>query len=478
MGCDVLKPVCVASVLAWMVLSGCSSTPSKPTQSAVVLPFAWHTKTVSQATEPSAQWWQGFGSSELDRLMVLAMKDSPDLRIAAYRVTQAEQVVKQSGASLFPGLGLSGSSSQRRNQAVGSDDFVRSNSSSASLNVSYEVDLWGRIGAGQRSAEASLDGSRYDLEVARLTLAAGVANAYFQYLGLLNRHETATQNLQLAKRLMTIVETRARYGAATALDLSRQRTTVLSQEAALLPLEAQFKQTHHALALLVGALPSEVLIQRHRIDQLRVPEVGAGVPASLLSRRPDLAAAEADMRAADASLDQARAALMPTLQLSAGASLASNALLSLSDPSRALSLTGSLAYSLFDGGRLRAQVAISESSSGQALEAYRKSLLTAIKEVEDAMVGVDRQAGQERQQTAIRDEAQTSLILAERRYQAGAAGLSEVLDAQRTFYAAQDEVAQIRQARLTAAVDLIKALGGGWQVSSGAEGVEHREHGT
>lgn len=478
MGCIAFKPVFLVSVLGIALLSGCASTTSTSVAPPVDLPSAWRASQAESAQGPSEVWWQGFESEELDRLMALAMQDSPDLRIASHRVRQAEWAVKQAGASLFPSLSLGGSTSSRRSQAGGGEQVVRSDATAANLSVSYEVDLWGRLGAGHRGAEASLDGSRYDLETARLTLTAGVANAYFQYLGLRNRHETASQNLTLAKRVLSIVETRARYGAASALDLSRQRTTVLSQEAALLPLEAQLQQTHHALALLVGALPSDLNIQHDQIERLRVPAVGSGLPASLLSRRPDLAAAEADMRVADASLEQARAALLPTLQLSAGASLGSSALLSLADPSKALSLAGSLTQSIFDGGRLRAQVGVSEASRSQVWETYRKSLLTAVKEVEDALVSVGRQAGQERQQTAIRDEAQRSLALAEQRYKAGAAGLSDVLDAQRTFYVAQDDMAQIRQARLTAAVDLIKALGGGWQLPAKSLANAKKDGGT
>src|SRR5690606_6684905 len=166
---------------------------------------------------------------------------------------------------------------------------------------------------------------------------------------------------------------------------------------------------------------------------------------------------------ADASVDQARAALLPTLQLSAGGTLATNALLSLADPTRGLSLTGAVAQSLFDGGRLRSQVESSDAQRVQALESYRKAVLTALKEVEDALVNTSRQSDQETAQTAIHEEAQRSLNLAERRYKAGADSLSTVLDAQRTFYSAQDQLAQTRLARLTAAVDLIKSLGGGWQ---------------
>lgn len=462
MGQQVFMPsrlVFWGAVLA--LLGGCAQSPRQQAVP-VNLPATWGGNT-PQGNWPEPRWWTGFQAAELDRLIELALAGSPDVRIAEQRVRSAELTVQQAGASLFPSLGLSASSGARRTEAPGSSGPARSESSGAALNIGYEVDLWGRLSAGVRGAEASLDGVRFDQESVRLTLTTGVANAYFQYLSLADRLEIARQNLQLAERLMTIVETRARYGSASALDVSRQRTTVLSQRAALLPLETQLRQTRHALALLVGQLPGELVLQGDRIERLSLPVVGVQVPGAILSRRPDLARAEADLRAADAQVDAARAALLPTLQLSAGGSLATNALLSLSDPTRVLSLTGSLAQNLFDGGKLRRQVDLGEVSVQQSWQAYRKTLLTAVKEVEDALVNVERQGTQELNQAAVRDEAQRSLQLSEQRYKAGAAGLSDVLDAQRTYFSAQDQLAQIRLSRLSASVDLIKALGGGWQ---------------
>lgn len=233
------------------LLAGCAQSPRQHAVP-VNLPATWGANT-PQGNWPEPRWWTGFQAAELDRLIELALAGSPDVRIAEHRVRSAELTVQQAGASLFPSLGLSASSGSRRTEAPGSSGPVRSESSSAALNIGYEVDLWGRLSAGVRGAEASLDGVRFDQEAVHLTLTTGVANAYFQYLSLADRLEIARQNLQLAERLMAIVETRARYGSASALDVSRQRTTVLSQRAALLPLETQLRQTRHALALLVGS---------------------------------------------------------------------------------------------------------------------------------------------------------------------------------------------------------------------------------
>jgi len=454
----------VSAMLALALVGGCASRTGSETALNMDMPQAYGAARDGASSEwPDAAWWRGFDSAELNRLMDLAMAGSPDVKIAVERVRQAEAAVQSAGASLFPSLGVSGSTGGRRSDGPGGADGQTSHSTSAGLNISYEVDLWGRVGAGVRAAEASRDGSRYDLETARLTLASGIANGYFQYIGLLERLDIARQNLALAERLMAIVEVRARHGAASALDVSRQQTTVLTQRAAIKPLEAQAQQALNALAVLAGQPPEGFTVAREPVLAMRVPQPATGMPGTLLTRRPDLARAEASLRGADASVDQARAALLPTLQLSAGGTLATNALLSLADPTRGLSLTGAVAQSLFDGGRLRSQVESSDAQRVQALEGYRKAVLTALKEVEDALVNTSRQSDQETAQTAIHEEAQRSLNLAERRYKAGADSLSTVLDAQRTFYSAQDQLAQTRLARLTAAVDLIKSLGGGWQ---------------
>jgi len=411
-------------------------------------------------------WWLDFNAAALPGLIDEALAGSPDLAIAAERVRQAELAVGNAGASLFPAVGGNLGSSSRRSFPDGGDAST-ANSSSATLSVSYEVDLWGRIQDGVDSAKASLAASRYDLETARLTLTTGVANAYFQVLGLRVRLQLAQENLEIAERLYRIVDVRFRNGAASALDLSRQRTAVLTQRATIKPLEVQIRQTESALAILVGRAPEGFAVGTADFDGVRPPVVGAGLPSQLLLRRPDLASAEAQLRAADADVAAARAALLPSFQLSGSAGLASTALLSLANPAASLGLTGSLAQTIFDGGKLRNQVSLSESQRRALVETYRKSVLAALKEVEDGLGNIDRYAHQEDALTAVRDEAQRSLRLAELRYREGADDLSNLFDAQRTLFAAQDSVAQIRLSRLSASLDLIKALGGGWQKPAG-----------
>lgn len=453
----------VLLAVAITALSGCALR-GEPAKLQMPLPeqFSEAVSAPLPLPAPESTWWRGFDAAELDGLIAIALQENPDLTIATERVRQAEAAVRSAGSSLFPSLGLSGSTSTRRTEPD-AGGATTADSSGVSLGVSYEVDLWGRLSAGKRAANASLDSTRFDQETARLTLTTGVANAYFQVLATRARLQVARDNLAIAERLMRIVEVRYRAGAASALDLSQQTTAVLIARAALPPLEVQDRQTQSALAILLGRQPEGFSLADRKIGELTVPEIGAGLPSELLVRRPDLASAEAQLRSADANVDAARAALLPSLQLSASGGLSSDNLLDLASPTRALGITGSLAQTIFDGGRLSSQVDSSESQRRQLLESYRGSILTALKEVEDALSNAERYRRQEEAQTAVRDESRRSLALAELRLREGAAEMSTVLEAQRTLYSSEDQLAQLRQSRLSTAVDIIKAAGGGWQ---------------
>jgi NodT family efflux transporter outer membrane factor (OMF) lipoprotein len=325
------------------------------------------------------------------------------------------------------------------------------------------VDLWGRNRAGVRAAESSLQATAFDRDTARLTLIAGVAVGYFDVLTLRSRLGVARENLATAERVLELVKARARNGTASALDVSRQEATVLSQRAALLPIEQQEHQTLAALAVLTGRTPEGFDVKATSFADLEVPSVDPGIPAQLLVRRPDLASAEARLAAANADVAAARAALLPSIALTASAGTASSALLAVvGGPTSAVSLALSVLAPIFDGGRLRGQVSIAESQERELVESYRKAILAAFEDVENALGAGVRFAQQETIQTQVRAQAREALRLAEIRYREGAEDLISVLDAQRTLFNAEDQLAQIRLNRLEAAVNLYKALGGGW----------------
>lgn len=452
------KPLVLAIAL---VLQACATT--EPARGPVVeMPAAWSpAMPPAEALQLTTAWWQSFGSQPLERLIEEAQAGSPDLRIAIERMRQADIALQQAGVSRLPSVNGSVGASTGRTEGPDAASTSRE-SSSASLSISYEVDLWGRIAAGVRAGEASFQASQYDWKTARLALLTGVANNYFLWLNTAERLRIARENLAIAERVLAIVEARQRNGVATALEVSQQRTTVLSQRTALLPIELQQRQTASALALLLGRVPQGYAPEAGEFTQLRVPEMSPGLPSSLLTRRPDLASAESQLAAADANVEAARKALLPSLSLSASGSLGTSALMSLADPTRSVSLGISLAQSIFDGGRQRLQIRSTESQRVVLIENYGKAIRTALKEVDDGLGNVDRSQRQEALQREVVAQARRSLQLAELRYREGSGDLLSVLDAQRTLFTALDALATQSLSRLTAALDMYKALGGDW----------------
>ena len=451
-------------------LSGCAmvSPELKPD---VPVAGMWNEAVPATGAGVSPTWWTSFGSAELQSLVAEALAGSPDLAIASERVQQAEAQVRVAGASLFPVLNLSGGTSGGRTQRVGGAGGATVNSSGdIGLSASYELDLWGRNRAGVRSAASSASAARFDRDTAQVTLVSGVATSYFDVLALRARLAIARDNLAIAQQVMDLVSARAKNGAASALDVSRQQATLLSQQAALVPLELQERQTLAALAVLVGRPPEGFRVTGTQIADLSVPEIDPGLPAELLLRRPDLASAEAQLAAANADVAAARAALLPSITLTGTAGLATSALTSLATggTTAAIGIAASLLQPIFDGGRLRGQKAIAESRERELVDTYQKAILSAFADVEQALAGTSRLGQQEHLQAEVQTRARESLRLAEIRYRAGADDLLTVLDAQRTLFAAQDQLAQIALSRLQAAVSLYKALGGGWTAADTA----------
>ena len=413
------------------------------------------------ADAPDANWWQAFHSPALNTLMQSAVEQSPDLLMSAERVKQAELQMRIANASLFPSLTASGSTGESRSKADG-ERRVRTESTRASVNISYEVDLWGGIAAGRAAAKAGYEATRYDQDAATLSIKAAIANGWFEWLALQERIATAQKNIAIAERVQKIVDARYRNGAATAADVAQQKTNVLTQQASLLPLELQARQTQSALAILLGKTPQEFKLAAEHLLDMQVPQIAPGTPAELVTRRPDLAASEADLRAAAADIHAARAALLPGIGLSANAGKSASELFSLNPATQTSGWALSFAQTLFDGGRRVNQARLSEARRSELLLHYHKAILTALQEVDNALVAADVSRRQEISQQEIVANAQRSLRLTEARYRAGTDDLLSLLDAQRNLFQAQDTLVQQRLSRLNAAVDLYKSLGGGW----------------
>jgi NodT family efflux transporter outer membrane factor (OMF) lipoprotein len=457
------RPALFLVVLATLALDACA-TSGNPPAPAPGMPGAWAESGASDAASPAQDWWRSFGSAELSGLIDASLSASPDMAIAAEHVRQAEAQVRIAGSTLFPVLTFGAATARHETRPQGGS-WSGDNSSSAALSASYEIDLWGRNASGVRAAQSSLHATRFDQETVRLTLVAGVASAYFQVLSLRGRLVIARENLAIAERVFKVVDSRVRNGAASALDLARQQAAVLTQRAAIPPLDLQERQTLFALAILLGRAPEGFDTAASAVTGLAVPRVAPGLPAQLLVRRPDLASAEAQLAAANANVAAARAALLPGIGLTGSAGLASDVLLNfLNSPTALLAIGASLLQPIFDGGRLRAQVNVAASRERELVENYRKAVLAALADVESALAAGGRMAEQELLQEKVVEQARLALRLAEIRYREGADDLLTALDAQRTLFQAEDQLAQIRLSRLQGSVGLFKALGGGWKM--------------
>jgi len=443
-------------------LAACSSMDKVPDPNINYAPVWEYVLQTESAAAIEKEWWKAFGSEQLISLVNSAQDKNPDVVIAAERVKQAELQMRIANASLFPAFNLSASSGERKSKPQGGE-WSNSGSSSLGVSASYEIDLWGGEMASRHSAKSSYRATVFTNEATRLSIAAGVATAWFNYLALQERIITAQKNIEIAERIQRIVDSLYRNGVATAADVAVQKTNLLSQQNSLLPLQLQFDQTRAAIALLEGQVPQAYQLADEEFGSLKIPTIDAGVPAEVVTRRPDVASAEAQLQAASANVYAARTALLPSIQLGGNMGKSASELFSLNPAVQSVGWSLSLAQTLFAGGRVVNQVRISESRRVELIEQYRKVILTALQEVDDALNRVNITRQQERNQQEILVQASRSLKLNEDRYREGEINLQTLLDSQRSFFQAQDNLVQQRLARLKATVDLYKALGGGWQ---------------
>jgi outer membrane protein, multidrug efflux system len=264
-----------------------------------------------------------------------------------------------------------------------------------------------------------------------------------------------------------VVDARAQSGATSALEVAQQRTVVAQQRAALPPLEQAIRQTENNLAVLLGQTPERVAVSPGSLDGLVVPAVAAGLPSELLTRRPDIQNAEAQLVGANADIKAARAAFFPSISLTGAYGYQSAALFSMfTGPGLFYSLAAGLTAPIFSGGTLEGQLELNKARYEELLQNYRKSIVSAFTDVENSLTITQQTAEQQRLQEDAVEQARIAFELADARYRAGAVDLLTVLDSQRTLFSARDQLAQVKSARLQGVVSLYRALGGGWRMDA------------
>ena len=464
-----------ALVLAGIgLLTGCSIGPFYRRPAADV-PVSWRVEAPWRVSTPNdgaskGPWWQRFGDPQLDALAGKALSGSPTLAAANARLAQARALVNVAAAGQYPQANLSARIANQRisanrpltrygspNFSTTQDDFV------LSLGVAYEADLFGRVQRTVEGARASAEQSAADLENTRLLLTADLATAYFNLRQIDTEIDVLTRSIELQRRAFGLVSSRHDLGAASGLDVSQQQALIDNTLVQVDVLRRQRAQFENAVATLTGT-PAPLFTLAPEVTRVSPPALPIGVPSDILERRPDVAAAERAMAAANAQIGIARAAFYPSIVLGPSIGVQSTRLSTLFEsPSVIWSLGVSVLQPLFNAGRISANVDFASAGYDVAVANYRRVVLTAMQEVEDGITGtvaLDRAYAQA--QVAIAS-ARKVLELATSRYEGGVASYLDVITAQQALLNVERQATQLQGQRLLVAVFLVKALGGDWQ---------------
>lgn len=463
-------------VFGVLALSACSTVPSLPSvggEPLVVFPVApdapetWAIMGVSGET-PAANWLAQFNDPMLVELVNEALAANPSIRSQFYAVEAARAQSRSVYGRTLPNLSGSLSGGGTSNYNPITDSRTDNSTFGVGLDFSWEIDLWGRLRAGINAAEADLIASEADLASARLALAAQTASAWFDLNEALAQERVAVQTFEARTRALELTERRFSRGLATALDVRTARTTQASAEASIAGRRQASGNASRRLEILLGRYPSAELDALAELPSLD-PLSGASSPVLLLSRRPDIAAAEARVTAAGLRAEQARLAMLPGLRLTGSASTTETDLADALDPSRiAARLIAGLTAPIFNGGALDADRDAAVASARAAVENYAATTLTAWREVEDALAADSLLAQQENAQVRALEEARLAEELATRQYTNGLVSIFNLIDSQTRRLNAESNVIAARSARASNRVSFHLALGGGLPVAEPA----------
>ena len=460
------------ALLGLAVLTGCGRDGDKA-DAALDIPPAFRASTSgARAAWPVEDWWKGFGSPDLNALIDKARAANFDIAAAIARVRQADAQVRVSGAALLPVLNATvsadwqhlgfgtGSGSTRSRGGNGGFD---SRSYAVGLSASYQLDFWGRNAARRDSAIQSALFSRFDQRTVALTVVTNVANTWFTALALSDRLAVAKRNVADGSKTLAVIRGRMAAGTASALDVANQETLVLTQRASLPNFQNQMEQALIGLGLLTGQTPERIAVRPGTLTALALPLVSPGLPSDLLARRPDVASTEAQLTASGFDVTVARTAFYPSINLTGSAGYQAAALNALISPAGFIaSLAAGLTAPIFDGGALRGTLDQARGRQAELLANYRKAVVQAFTDVDDALTAWRYTSEQEKLQRVAVEAARRAASIARQQMVAGTADITSVLTAENALFNAEDTLVQVRLARVQALLNTYKALGGGW----------------
>lgn len=460
----------VASLAVAALLTGCAVGPDY-TRPPVAEPPTFRGQATAEATSlADAPWWELFEDPVLKSLIQEALRNNYDVQIAAARVQEARANLGVSRSELFPSVDYSAAAARGKIPlsaggvpagVTEENDFY-----AGALQASWELDIWGRIRRSNEAARATLLATEEARRGVWLTLVSDLAQAYFELLALEVQLEIARDSTTAYQRTYDLFLDRFEMGVASKLETARAGGALGAAQATIPQLESGITAKENQISILLGRVPGAVPLGKPMYDQPVVPRVPAGLPSALLERRPDLRQAEQQLVAANARIGVAKAEFFPKLSLTGLLGRGSLELSALTGGATTIwAIAGGLSGPLFNWGRTTGNYRVSIAQWEQTKFQYERVVLTALREVSDALTALgklsDAETGQARSVNALGDAVEHATD----RYRQGLASYYEVLEAQQQLYPAQTELAQIRRGRLIAYVRLYKALGGGWSVS-------------
>jgi len=464
---------------ALALLAGCAVGTDYHRPEATIIPAAYANATNGwKVAQPQGQlvkadWWEVFGDPELSALEAQASAANQQLKAAVASFAEARATMDVTRSGLFPNVGAGFSATRQRvspnapltttGQAIGQPSTY--NDFTAPVDLSYEVDLWGRVRRSVESARALAHASADDLEAIKLSIQAEAALDYFTLRALDSEGAVLRSSVKVFSLSFDLTVNRRIGGVATDLDVAEAETVLKTTQAQIPAVALQRAQLEHALALLAGQ-PAATFRIPERSLAAAPPLIASGLPSELLERRPDISAAERRMAAANASIGVAKAAFFPTVELNGLAGLESvNAGTLFNWSSRTWALGPSLTVPLFEGGRLRAGLRFADATYEEMVANYRESVLAAFSDVEDSLAAQTLLANQYEAQSEALVAARKQLEIANNRYRDGLTTYLDVATAESTELNIEFSTVQLRGQQLVAAVTLVKSLGGGWQES-------------
>ena len=455
-------------VIALLLLTGCTLGPKykRPT---VAVPDTYRGLAPDSGSQSAAsfgeeKWWDVFQDPQLQALIREALSQNYDVRIAAVHVLQAQASLGITRADQFPTIAGGVSTSNERFPATTIIPAFETSPSQVNLSLFWELDFWGKFRRATEASRASLLATKWGQKAVVSSLVSNVASAYFQLLELDSEMNISRRTLDSRKESLRLVQVRAKGGATSLIDVRQSEQLVFTAAAAIPDLERRIEQQENLMSILLGKNPAPVTRGKPLVENPLLPVVSAGLPSSLLERRPDIQSSEQQLVAANARIGVAKAAYFPQITLTAVGGYQSSALTDLfSGPAGLWSFGGQLAQPIFTGGKIRSNVRLTEAQQRESVLLYQQSIQQAFREVSDSLVAYRKNQEFRSQQELLTNSAQDTTRLANMRYKGGATSYLEVLDSDTRYFDAQIGLAQAQLNERLAMVQLYNALGGGWQ---------------